>query len=128
MLDQEAVEAVYLPLAHQRWSGEFSTPIAMARVNWMYGTQQGFSAETRHAILAILRELTLHYNEKTALPETREPFYRIYRNRVVTNSAFETFKRYWSTQQIDISDVVGDGRCCVRHVPWSYAPALVCHE
>ncbi|MCO5189679.1 MAG: hypothetical protein M9918_15980 [Anaerolineae bacterium] len=58
MLDQEAVEAVYLPLAHQRWSGEVSTPITWRELIGCMERSEGFSAETRHAILAILRELT----------------------------------------------------------------------
>ncbi|MCO5189895.1 MAG: metallophosphatase family protein [Anaerolineae bacterium] len=58
MLDQEAVEAVYLPLAHQRWSGEVSTPITWRELIGCMERSAGFSAETRRAILTKLHELS----------------------------------------------------------------------
>jgi putative phosphoesterase len=57
LLDQDGIEAAYLPLAHQRWSGENPALITWVELMACVEEYEGFSAETRSTILTKLREL-----------------------------------------------------------------------
>lgn len=57
LLDQAALEAAYLPLAHARWSGETDDLITWADLMTCIEQAERLSAETRSRALATLRRL-----------------------------------------------------------------------